>query len=112
MGARGMGALKSLLLGSVATKVVGSADVPVPLVKGGPRSRGLARGGLPKAERPVPIPGLRGGDALGRSRSGVRAAWSRRVFRSERPSCMGCRSHPAAPARGVVLRGRPRAARA
>lgn len=75
MGTRGMGALKNLLLGSVATKVVGSADVPVTLVKGGPRSRRLARGGPPKAERPVPTPaGVRGGDALGRSRSGLRAA--------------------------------------
>lgn len=33
MGTRGMSALKNLLLGSVATKVVGLAEVPVTLVK-------------------------------------------------------------------------------
>lgn len=33
MGTRGMSALRNLLLGSVATKVVGSAQVPVTLVK-------------------------------------------------------------------------------
>jgi nucleotide-binding universal stress UspA family protein len=33
MGTRGMSALKNFLLGSVATKVVGSAQVPVTLVK-------------------------------------------------------------------------------
>jgi len=33
MGTRGMSALKSLLLGSVATKVVGLAEVPVTLIK-------------------------------------------------------------------------------
>jgi len=33
MGTRGMGPIKSLVLGSVATKVVHLADVPVTLVK-------------------------------------------------------------------------------
>lgn len=75
MGTRGRGALKNLLLGSVATKVVGWADVPVTLVKGGERSCRRGRGGPARAERPVPIPAtLRGGDAVGESRSALRAA--------------------------------------
>ena len=33
MGTRGMGALKSLLMGSVAARVVGATDIPITLVK-------------------------------------------------------------------------------
>lgn len=73
MGTRGMGALKNFLLGSVATKVVGSADIPVTLVKGDPQSRRLGRGGSAKVGRSVIPAAVRGGARAG-SRNELRAA--------------------------------------
>ena len=52
MGTRGMNALKSFVLGSVAAKVVGLADVPVTLVKSGLRGSRTSVGPNPRRRAP------------------------------------------------------------
>ena len=81
MGTRGMNALKSFVLGSVAAKVVGLADVPVTLVKSGLRGSRTSVGPNPRrrarrTDRSQITSAVRGGDVLARSRPALRGACS------------------------------------